>query len=56
MIIILLGDYPSEDKEAVSGERGFQGLWDDSHGVRRKGPRQTRTELSITPNSVLMVL
>lgn len=37
VIIILLGDYPSEDKEAVSGERGFQGLWDDSHGVREEG-------------------
>lgn len=59
MIIILLGDYSSEDKEAVSGERGFQGLWDDSQGGRRKGqhsgPQQTCIELSVIPNSVLMV-
>lgn len=64
MIIILHRD--SEDKEAVSRERGFQGLWDDSEGGRRKGAAQwtmagfqqaiIKMGLSVISNSILIVL
>ena len=49
MISVLLGDYSSEDKEAVSGEWGFQGLWDDSQGGRRKGQHNGPLQTCIEP-------